>query len=914
MTRQAHDKSVAEIIERSRDPLLLNDLAAAHYARAQTESRADDLMIAMAASARAHQLAPKSEAAAWNHALCLSALGLGKEASDAWQVYLRLDPASEWGNEARERHAELQWQSDADRWSNRLSELGRALERGDTALITLTGKTFPVRMKALAERDWIAMWATAIVQRDAAAPRLLTAIDEAGRGIASAVHDRQLLDFVAAVHATRDVIALAQAHVDLGKIQIALRESGTAEAIVVAERCYTGLLRVHSPVASVVAVNLGALYYYASQHTRALEALDRADATIDVSQWRLLAARSAWNRGVALTSLGDVHRAAAAYARTIELYRGDPTHKGMLQMLLGDNAELARNMDDAWTYYVEAIRLVERHGEPERVLVVLDSFARSALRHDHLGMARILADAVTARATASAYTPFVCHALTIRCEIENRVGDRLAAATACDAARQIWSSIKDSAVRDRLEGDLEIASAAIADRGARIDSLTRAVDVSERRGDLFRLSRVLLLRARAYTEEGAAKLAIADLEHALVSVEEQRQRLVEISDKITYFETARAIADELVRWHVRRGDYHRALNVVEAVRARALIDRMSAVPPTAPLSVDTVRSALAPRQAVLEYWADQQELFVWIIRREGVTFVRGDSDRRAIAESAEEVVTALTSGRPAENATATLTAQVFNWVAHAIEGIETLTVVPDDVLSAVPFAALKGIDGRAVIETFAINTTPSASALALAQALPERRASILILANPVTSPPLPTLDVRDEIAAAVRAVPDADVREGREATARAVQVSARNYDVLHIASHGFDATAGGEAAMALAPDGDDEGLLTASDVERATLRKGTLVVLAGCRTMRGRPTSDGPMSMARAFTAAGARSVVASMWDVEDAASNRLLTAFYSALAEGVTPTAALRSAQLSMIHDGHPASAWAAYQLFGGR
>ena len=76
------------------------------------------------------------------------------------------------------------------------------------------------------------------------------------------------------------------------------------------------------------------------------------------------------------------------------------------------------------------------------------------------------------------------------------------------------------------------------------------------------------------------------------------------------------------------------------------------------------------------------------------------------------------------------------------------------------------------------------------------------------------------------------------------------------------------------------------------------------------------MSLSRSFLASGVPAVIASLWDVSDAASLRLLTELHRRLRSGEDPVAALRSAQLAQLADpsivgGRPRS-WAAFQVVG--
>jgi len=110
-----------------------------------------------------------------------------------------------------------------------------------------------------------------------------------------------------------------------------------------------------------------------------------------------------------------------------------------------------------------------------------------------------------------------------------------------------------------------------------------------------------------------------------------------------------------------------------------------------------------------------------------------------------------------------------------------------------------------------------------------------------------------------------------------------------------------------------DGALAADEAESLPLAGGT-VVLSACETgMAELGRGDEMVGLVRAFLVAGAARVVASQWPVDDAVTERFMSAFYGALAEGSAPAAALRRAQ-AVIRAAHPHPAfWAAFALWGG-
>lgn len=914
------EETLGARIERAGDWRSLNDVAAAAHAVAGNGRRGDVVLVAVAAAARAHELAPRAPEPLWNQALTLEAIGLVEEARAAWRDYLALDASSEWSTEAAERLRALDAIAPAAGWNP--AAIREAASKGDTAAVAALAARFPLHVKTVAEQEWIPRWAAAAAAKESSAATRLAAIESAARAIGGAARDEQLGDFLAALRSAPDPLRFARAHIALGEVRGTLDARGTAAGIELLQKVAGDLRDVRSPLAATAVVDLSGHLYHAGRHAEALRELDALGESLDRARWPLLSARGWWNRGVALTSVGDFGSAGAAYRHALETYEqtGDLTHAGMLRMLIGHNAETAGDPDTAWRFYIRGLREAMLRGDAERVPVILDTFSRAALRNGYPGAASVLNDALISRLGQGGSPAYLTHALITRCEIEGRSGDPETASAQCARARQVWSSIADRAVRERLEADLELAAAMAAPPPERLELLARAVQVTTARNDVYRLPRVLALHGETCETLAQPRLAQEDYERALDFIDAQRSKLESVADKLTYFETSERIAASLVRLLVRTGKSQEALAVVERVRARALLERIARTSAIAPMPAESLRTRLEPGRGVVEYWSDRDHLYAWLITGDGVTFIRQPVTRRTLQSLARQFVSAIESGAAGEMRAASeaLHGQLIAPLGDAIAKLDVLTIVPDGAIADVPFAALRdAATGRYLVEQIATTRASSASAFVAAREIPPRHDSILIVANPETATAAPLLDVEGEIAAARRAARRTLLLSGRDASAAALGTAARDFDIVHIAAHALESSDAGEPAVMLSPErAGDDGMLTASEVESTVaLRKGALVVVAACSTARGRTLSEGTMSIARSFLAAGAGSAIASLWDAGDADSSRIFTAFYAALARGATPAAALRDAQLSLLRSNAHVriSGWAAYQIHGG-
>jgi CHAT domain-containing protein len=246
-------------------------------------------------------------------------------------------------------------------------------------------------------------------------------------------------------------------------------------------------------------------------------------------------------------------------------------------------------------------------------------------------------------------------------------------------------------------------------------------------------------------------------------------------------------------------------------------------------------------------------------------------------------------------------------VADWIQASQRLVVIPHGVLHRIPFAAL--YDGAEyVVQQREVVVGPSASALTFCRRpIDTAKPNRLVVANSDNGQLPGAITEAERVAQLLgaRCLLEAD------ATRAQVVEQARQADVIHLAMHGFarlDAPLFSYLSLA-------DGQLTALDCFELELDC-ALVTLSACESgLAHIAPGDEQMGLPRALLYAGARSVLQTLWRVDDETTAELMERFYSGLAAGLGRGRALRSAQLDALAHArgrsHPFF-WAPWVLVG--
>jgi CHAT domain-containing protein/Tfp pilus assembly protein PilF len=240
-------------------------------------------------------------------------------------------------------------------------------------------------------------------------------------------------------------------------------------------------------------------------------------------------------------------------------------------------------------------------------------------------------------------------------------------------------------------------------------------------------------------------------------------------------------------------------------------------------------------------------------------------------------------------------------------------IVPHGILHYVPFAALT--DGDHYFgDDHAIYYLPSASTLPSLRRRISRRGKRVLTISQSQAPGFTTLRYADEEARSVAKLYHTRPLATGRATRAEFLKRASAYNVLHIAAHAeLNSTSPLFSRILLSADKDDSGAIEVREVYGMDLTRTDLVALSACETQLGAQSKgDDVVGLNRAFIYAGASSVIASLWTVDDEATSLLMKVFYSHLKQGRSKAAALQAAQTATRKKYPHPYYWAAFVLTG--
>jgi CHAT domain-containing protein/Tfp pilus assembly protein PilF len=628
--------------------------------------------------------------------------------------------------------------------------------------------------------------------------------------------------------------------------------------------------------------NLGMGKVLRSRCDEALSWFERVLAFEDLDQM-LVYLGAMTNAGGCYARLGQFDRAVALQERAVALHRrrGSATYHEQALGELGSTYFLQNDVARALPYFQQAFEIAEKSGNSEDAALWAGNLAAAYVNLGKWDEAERFNDEAT------------------RLNPPNR------------AARRIWYTLYAghiAAGRRRFQDAKRLFDDALAheDRQPRV---------------------------RWAAHEGLAGVAIASgdrraaaahFEAALETIERTRSDLLKTDYKLSFLTELIRFYRSYVSMLVDEGSIERALEVADSSRGRVLADRHGVGAPARGRARAFVELAAKSNTALVSYWLAPTRSYAWIVDGRGVQL-------QALPPSAEieslvrqhlaAIQNALADPFAANGAGDRLFQMLVGPVLPRLARDAHVVIVPDGALHALNFETLpvSGARRHYWIEDAEIQVAPALSHLALASAARPASPSLLLIGNPTThDPQFPALRYASTEMANILGHFESDrtrsLQGDRASPAAYREAQPDRFSLVHFTAHAAANLESPLDSAVILAGPRDAFKLYARDVAELPLHA-DLVTVSACRSAGERAYSgEGLVGFAWAFLRAGARRVVAGLWDVDDRSTADLMDALYGRLAGGEPAPAALRHAKLAMLERGGPPAKpyyWGPFQTF---
>jgi CHAT domain-containing protein/Tfp pilus assembly protein PilF len=431
--------------------------------------------------------------------------------------------------------------------------------------------------------------------------------------------------------------------------------------------------------------------------------------------------------------------------------------------------------------------------------------------------------------------------------------------------------------------------------------------------------------ALVFAHRGETAKADRQFQDTLAFLEQSSARVIKDDYKISYRSSLIRFYQDYIDYLIANNRTEEALGAVEENRARLLREKLALGSNSAGKNKSKYRElARAAHATLLSYWIGPERSYLWVVTRDRIQALPlpGEAQIRRLVEAQASFIEGLRDPLLAHDSPAEQLYQLL--IAPAAESIGpngNVILVPDSSLYGLNFETLVDPQSRTYwIERTRLAIAPSLLALTAGEAGFKRgRASLLLIGDPDSpGPEYPKLAYASHEMDLVKeylAAPRTTVLRGGDARPEAYRISEpRAYSMIHFAAH---ASANRESPL------DSAVMLSGKPGEYALSARAImgvpldaqLVTISGCRGAGARVyAGEGLVGLSWAFLQAGARSVIAGLWDVNDRSTADLMGDLYRGLASGQDAEDALRAAKLKMIHGGsvyRKPYYWGAFQIY---
>lgn len=323
------------------------------------------------------------------------------------------------------------------------------------------------------------------------------------------------------------------------------------------------------------------------------------------------------------------------------------------------------------------------------------------------------------------------------------------------------------------------------------------------------------------------------------------------------------------------------------------------------INVMDIEKNLEKDSVMLEYFITDKNLYIWAISPEGVSLFKKSIEYPEIYKKVGLFMDDIKKKKMiSENSLYNL---LIAPAGEKIKGKKHLIIVPHKILNYLPFSALIDENGKYLIENYLISYLPSTASLKffMEKYAPLKEDIVIYAIGNIGNSPLPfTITEAEKISNTI--VKNQIIKENK-LTRDSVIDSIYNWDMVHFSTHGI---LNSEAPLFSGLKVSD-GIIDINDIFNLKL-KAQMVTLSACNTALGKYSQgDEITGLMRAFLYAGAPSIVATLWSIDDKSTSFFMERFYLYIKTN-SKAQALRFAQIDTMKEYKSPYYWACFILTG--
>ena len=438
--------------------------------------------------------------------------------------------------------------------------------------------------------------------------------------------------------------------------------------------------------------------------------------------------------------------------------------------------------------------------------------------------------------------------------------------------------------------------------------------------------------ATVYEHAGKPADAEREFRKSAATVEAARSSVTDESMRLSFLSNAKDLYDDYIGFLVSRHRDEEALRQAVATRSQTLLEGLKLDPAREHVqdtAANWARAAQHEHAVILTYWLGAGHSYLWAIPPNGriQLFLLPPSDQiDSVAQSYENALLGPLDPLATANADGQrLYQMLIAPAARLIPKDSRVLVVPDGSLCGLNFETLLAPSPTPHywIDDAVVSYADSLMLVAASRppAPPLRRARLLLIGDPVSPsdefPRLPQAAVEIREIEKHFSAQDTTAFSGSRATPTAyLKSDPGQFAYIHFVAHATSSELRPLESSVVLSDQGDAFKLYGRDIVRLPL-SATLVTISACSGVGSRNYSEeGIVGLSWAFLRAGARGVVAALWEVDDASTANLMDGLYAQISMGKDPAVALRDAKLALLHsDGvyRKPFYWAPFQYYLG-